>query len=206
MIQGRAVFLVLATAPLMLLHAPARGDEVPKGEILHFVFDHSQIFPGTVRDYWVYVPRQYDPAKPACLYVNQDGIQYKAPAVFDELIHKKEMPVTIGVFVMHGRVKAHRPEALDRFNRSYRVRRPGRQLRRGSCSRSCCRRSRTQDHSRRPADPAFARRQRPGHRRLQQRRGLRLHGGLGAARRVPPRVQLHRHLRRPARRQRLPDA
>ncbi len=37
--------------------------------------------------------KQYDPAKPACVHVNQDGIQFNAPAVFDELIHKKEMPV-----------------------------------------------------------------------------------------------------------------
>jgi enterochelin esterase-like enzyme len=54
----------------------------------------------------VYVPAQYDPAQPACLYVNQDGVQYKAPTVFDNLIHRKEIPVTIGVFVMHGRVRA----------------------------------------------------------------------------------------------------
>ena len=38
------------------------------------------------------MPKQYDPARPACLYVNQDGIQYNAPNVFDELIDKKEMP------------------------------------------------------------------------------------------------------------------
>ena len=119
MIQGRSLFLVLASGLLMLLPAPVSGEEVPKGEVVHFVFDRSQIFPGTVRECWIYVPRQYDPAKPACLYVNQDGIQYKAPAVFDELIHKKEMPITIGVFVMHGRVKALSPQALDRFNRSF---------------------------------------------------------------------------------------
>lgn len=93
--------------------------EIPKGEVTKYSFAESKIFPGTVRDYWIYVPRQYDPAKPACLYVNQDGIQYNAPAVFDELIHRKEMPVTIGVFVMHGRVKAPSDQALDRFNRSY---------------------------------------------------------------------------------------
>src|SRR5262249_30631242 len=62
----------------------------------------------------------YSPDKPACVYVNQDGIQYEAPTVFDNLIHKKEMPVTIGVFVMHGRVKAADGNtALDRFNRSF---------------------------------------------------------------------------------------
>src|SRR5256885_13483689 len=80
--------------------------DVPKGEVLKFSFDKSKIFPGTVRDYWVYVPAEYSPGKPACLYVNQDGIQWQAPVVFDNLIYKKEMPVTIGVFVMHGKVMA----------------------------------------------------------------------------------------------------
>jgi len=92
---------------------------VPKGDVLQFTFDRSKIFPGTTRDYWIYVPAQYTPDRPACLYVNQDGIQWQAPTVFDNLIYKKEMPVTIGVFVMHGRVKATNPDAaLDRFNRS----------------------------------------------------------------------------------------
>ncbi|MGE0131303.1 MAG: SMP-30/gluconolactonase/LRE family protein [Blastocatellales bacterium] len=93
---------------------------VPKGEVMKFTFENSKIFPGTWREYWVYVPAQYTPDKPACVYVNQDGVQWNAPVVFDNLIHKKEMPVTIGVFVMHGRVRAANPgAALDRFNRSY---------------------------------------------------------------------------------------
>jgi sugar lactone lactonase YvrE/enterochelin esterase-like enzyme len=102
-----------------MLPPAVRADDVPKGDVTHYTFDHSNIFPGTTRDYWVYVPKQYDPAKPACLYVNQDGIQYNAPAVFDQLIAAKEMPVVIGVFVTPGRVKALSPNALDRFNRSY---------------------------------------------------------------------------------------
>jgi gluconolactonase len=93
---------------------------VPKGEVLKFSFETSKVFPGTYRDYWVYVPAQYSPDRPACLYVNQDGIQWNAPVVFDNLIAKKEMPVTIGVFIMHGRVRAQDgAKALDRFNRSY---------------------------------------------------------------------------------------
>ena len=93
---------------------------VPKGEVLKFTFAQSKIFPGTWREYWIYVPAQYKAEKPACVYVNQDGIQWKAPTVFDNLIHKGEMPVTIGVFVMHGKVKSQNPdEALDRFNRSF---------------------------------------------------------------------------------------
>lgn len=94
------------------------AQDVPKGEVLKFTFEKSKVFPGTTRDVWIYVPKQYDPATPACVYVNQDGVQFKAPEVFDELIHKKEMPITIGIFVMHGRVKGQ-GDALDRFNRSF---------------------------------------------------------------------------------------
>jgi sugar lactone lactonase YvrE/enterochelin esterase-like enzyme len=92
---------------------------VPKGEVTKHQFTESRIFPGTTRDYWVYVPQQYDPSKPAPLMVFQDGIIYSAPVVFDNQIHKKEIPPLIGVFVVHGRVKATSTNALDRFNRSY---------------------------------------------------------------------------------------
>ncbi len=93
---------------------------VPKGELLKFSFDQSKIFPGTVRDYWIYIPAQYKPGKPACVYVGQDGIQFKAPTVFDNLIYSNEMPVTIGVFISPGKVMAdNEPVALARYNRSF---------------------------------------------------------------------------------------
>src|SRR5215203_4706295 len=93
---------------------------VPKGEVLKFTLDSSKIFPGTSREYWVYVPAQYKADKPACVYINQDGIQWKAPTVFDNLINNKEMPVTIGVFITPGRVMADSgSNALNRFNRSF---------------------------------------------------------------------------------------
>jgi len=93
---------------------------IPKGELLKFTFDQSKIFPGTWRECWVYIPAQYKADKPACVYVNQDGIQWKAPTVFDNLIYKKEIPVTIGVFVTPGRVMADSgSNALNRFNRSF---------------------------------------------------------------------------------------
>jgi enterochelin esterase-like enzyme len=75
---------------------------VPHGELSSFVFDRSRIFPGTVRTCDVYVPAQYTPDRPACLYVGQDGVVWNAPTVFDNLIAKREMPVTIGVFVTAG--------------------------------------------------------------------------------------------------------
>ncbi len=118
-VAGLLTLIALSFSPDGRSQKAMAQDAVPKGEVVKYTFDKSKIFPGTMRDYWVYVPRQYDPAKPACLYVGQDGIGFNAPAVFDELIAKKEMPITIGVFVMHGRVKAPSDQALDRFNRSY---------------------------------------------------------------------------------------
>ena len=99
--------------------AAAEPAAAPTGDVIERTFASSRIFPGTTRPYWVYVPRQYDGTTPACVHVNQDGIQFDAPKVFDRLIHEKKMPVTIGVFVMHGRVPAGREGALDRYNRSY---------------------------------------------------------------------------------------
>ena len=75
---------------------------VPQGKISQYKWT-SNIFDGTVRDYWVYVPAEYDPQKPACVMVFQDGGAYvnkkgdfRVPVVFDNLIYKKDMPVTIG--------------------------------------------------------------------------------------------------------------
>lgn len=94
--------------------------DVPKGDLIEFNFDKSKIFPGTTRVVKVYVPKQYDGKTPACVWVNQDGVQYKAPDVFDKLIAEKSIPVMVGVFVMHGRVPApDAKNALDRFNRSF---------------------------------------------------------------------------------------
>jgi enterochelin esterase family protein len=55
------------------------------------------------------VPAQYDAAKPACVMVFQDGHafigpggDYRAPVVFDNLIYRREMPVTIGILINPG--------------------------------------------------------------------------------------------------------
>jgi sugar lactone lactonase YvrE/enterochelin esterase-like enzyme len=99
---------------------------VPQGTIVSFRFDNSQVFPGTTREVQVYVPAQYDPAKPAAVMVFQDGPgyanpngQWRVPVVFDNLIHRGEMPVTIGIFVPPGVVPAGDDGAMDRFNRSF---------------------------------------------------------------------------------------
>jgi enterochelin esterase-like enzyme len=87
-------------------------DGVPKGKVTQFQFKDSKVFPGTIHDYWIYVPAQYDGKTPACVYVSQDGKQYNAPVVFDNLIAKKQMPVTIGIMINPGYFppKAGEPE------------------------------------------------------------------------------------------------
>jgi sugar lactone lactonase YvrE/enterochelin esterase-like enzyme len=125
----RLLLALTFTLPLSLLRAadeyPPHPDSVvqpgvPQGELLKFDFAGSKLFPGTVHEVTVYVPKQYDPAKPACVHVNQDGVQFNAPVVFDNLIARGELPVLIGVFVRPGVVPAADPaNALSRFNRSF---------------------------------------------------------------------------------------
>jgi gluconolactonase len=92
---------------------------VPKGEVVKGEFAASAIYPGTWREYWVYIPAGLDRTTPAPVMVFQDGLQYQAPVVFDNLIARKVIPPMVGVFVMHGRVKSGRDDARDRMNRSY---------------------------------------------------------------------------------------
>ena len=99
---------------------------VPQGKVTPGVFAESQVFPGTRRDYSVYVPAQYSADKPASLMVFMDGSGYakadgafRVPVVFDNLIHQKAMPVTIAVFVNPGNIPATKPGAKDRSNRSF---------------------------------------------------------------------------------------
>ena len=98
----------------------ATNPGAPAGDVIKAEFDQSKVYPGTWREYWVYVPKQLDRAKPAPVMVFQDGLQHqRAPIVFDNLIHAKAIPPMVGVFVMHGRVRAPSADALDRMNRSY---------------------------------------------------------------------------------------
>lgn len=99
--------------------------DVPHGKVSKHSWT-SKIFTGTVRDYWVYVPEQYDAKKPACVMVFQDGGsyvnakgQFRIPTVFDNLIYKKEMPVTIGIFISPGTIPAKEPNKKGQSNRSF---------------------------------------------------------------------------------------
>ena len=98
---------------------------VPRGAIHEYEWNASRVFPGTERRYWVYVPAQYTDSEPASLMVFQDAEWYldldfeaRAPVVFDNLIHRGEMPVTIGVFVAPGE-PGRRNAEYDAFSDAY---------------------------------------------------------------------------------------
>ncbi|HEX5107633.1 MAG TPA: alpha/beta hydrolase-fold protein [Vicinamibacterales bacterium] len=84
---------------------------VPKGTLKQMPPWKSTIFAGTTRDWWVYVPAQYRPENPAAVMVFQDGAGPKdyVPVVFDNLIAKGDMPVTVGVFIQPGVLADNRP-------------------------------------------------------------------------------------------------
>lgn len=102
-----------------------RQDGVPKGTVTQHTWT-SKIFPGTVRDYWIYVPAQYKSDKPVCVMVVQDGGGWvredggiRATVVMDNLIHRAEMPVTIGIFINPGVLPARSETHQARYNRSF---------------------------------------------------------------------------------------
>ena len=102
-----------------------RQPGVPGGTILDYESTAGRAFPGTNRRYWVYVPAQYTASEPASLMVFQDGHLYLAPegemrvpVVFDNLIHRGEMPVTIGVFIDPGEPENRNVE-YDAFSDAY---------------------------------------------------------------------------------------
>jgi enterochelin esterase family protein len=77
----------------------------------------SEAYPGTLHDYCIYVPAQYDASKPTALMIFQDGQawvrptgDYRTPFVLDNLIFRREIPVMIAVFINPGR-KPEQPEA-----------------------------------------------------------------------------------------------
>ncbi len=118
----RSVATVLL-ATLALVALPAAGAQtgfkaspdhevsagVPQGTVTKMPALASKTFPGTTRDWWIYVPAQYKPDGSAAVMIFQDGQNYinptgnwRAPIVFDNLIARGEMPVTIGIFINPG--------------------------------------------------------------------------------------------------------
>ncbi len=128
----RRAFLPLALAPLLrgeeYQYGPdsARQPGVPTGKVTKHTWTSSHVYPGTTHDYWIYVPAQYDPGKTTAVMIFQDGAGFvnetghsRVPVVFDNLIHKGEMPVTIGILISPGILPARNASEQARFYRSY---------------------------------------------------------------------------------------
>lgn len=88
-------------------------ENVPHGKLVGPATLPSTVFPGTSHTYWVYVPAQYDRAKPAALMIFNDGQamiapngDVRVPNVIDNLTHRREIPVMITIFINPG----HTPE------------------------------------------------------------------------------------------------
>ena len=108
------LLLVLASGPAVsdeyrLGPDSHRQEGVPRGKVTQHRWTESKVFPGTERDWWLYVPAQLDPKTPAKVMVFQDGGgyvkedgQYRAPVVLDNLIHQKKLPPIVGIFVNPG--------------------------------------------------------------------------------------------------------
>jgi len=125
-----ALFGFVSTVPLMAQQEdypkPPEAEVregVPQGKIEGPFEFRSEIYPGTVREYWVYVPAQYSADKPPALMIVQDGLglakNWALPTILDNLIHAGEVPVQLGIFVGHGIVPAPHENAQPRFNRSF---------------------------------------------------------------------------------------
>ncbi|MDA7887161.1 alpha/beta hydrolase-fold protein [bacterium] len=113
MIKSFFLAFALVTGPALLAETgftrdSQRQEGVPVGKITRH--EHrSKIFEGTLRQYYLYVPAQYKTSEPAAVMVFQDGHAYvdekgqaRATIVLDNLIHRGEIPVTIGIFINPG--------------------------------------------------------------------------------------------------------
>ncbi|HEX2760502.1 MAG TPA: alpha/beta hydrolase-fold protein [Rhizomicrobium sp.] len=84
--------------------------EVAKGQLIGPLEFKSKIIAGnTVRQYWIYVPAGYDRNSPPNLLVWQDAqralpmnLPLRLNVVLDNLIAKKEIPPTLGIFITPG--------------------------------------------------------------------------------------------------------
>lgn len=96
------------------------------GTLTQHQLTESKVFPGTTRDYWIYLPTGHDASKPACLMVFQDGENSmnpkgsdRIPARFEELIAAGEMPMTVALFINPGIIPASIEGARPLNNRSF---------------------------------------------------------------------------------------
>lgn len=79
---------------------------VPKGSLEEQTPWRSKVYPGATRQWWIYVPQEYDASKPACLFVVQDAQWSRGywTVTLDNMIATKQIPVSIAVFLTPGTI------------------------------------------------------------------------------------------------------
>jgi enterochelin esterase family protein len=115
-----------APAPPPLTGDVLQRPGVPVGKLSEKLTLKSQIYDGMVSDYWIYVPAQYDPKKPAAVMVFQDGEGYlnrkgghPALNVIDNLIADGKIPVMIAVFTNPGDISGSPGTPTYKFVEAY---------------------------------------------------------------------------------------
>jgi enterochelin esterase family protein len=110
--------------PLTADHQEQAG--VPRGRVEKLAWKESKVYPGTERDFWIYLPANLDAAREYPVIVFQDGGgavnakgQMRVPVVLDNLIHKGEIPPMLGLFVNPGTVPPAAPGGKARSTRSF---------------------------------------------------------------------------------------
>jgi len=89
----------------------------PKGTVTRGVLPPGKYYPGAPHNYSVYVPAQYDAAKPTPFMIFLDG--GSANVIFDNLIAKGDLPPMIGIFINPGVLPALSPQVQSRFERIF---------------------------------------------------------------------------------------
>ena len=114
----RYFFLLL----IFSIHLPSIA-QIPAGQIKGPFKHYSKIYPGTERNYWLYIPAQYDASRPTCSMIVQDGLSrangWKLSEHLDTLIANHDIPVMIGIYIDHGKVISKDTNNYPRYNRSY---------------------------------------------------------------------------------------
>jgi gluconolactonase len=126
----RFALLLLGAAALLQAEDYVLGPDsqpqagVPKGVVTRYKLDPGKYYPGVPHNYSIYVPAQYNPAKPAPFMVFLDGSgaagnSQRVPVVFDNLIAKGDLPPLIGIFIDPGVLPALSDSAQSRYERIF---------------------------------------------------------------------------------------
>ena len=133
LLAGLVGMAIAGISPALAAQYPLGPDSfpqpgVPQGSLEGPLEFRSKVIPGTVRRYWIYVPAQYTGTEPACLLVFQDGQRatnpsgsLRVPQVMENLVAKKDMPVTLGLFITPGHRAERYPDDLGMSNPDHRA-------------------------------------------------------------------------------------